>query len=188
MTMKNILAIGAAAAAMALAAGSAAMATDAGADGTATASATVLVPLSIDTIVNLGFGNVIAPTTGSVYAVIPATTGVIDHAGGLQSPASNHSTQQAGSFKVHGTGSVDYSITINTTGADITMSGSDTKVKVGEFTLAKGTTSVSVNSGIASTTLDSTGVEIVSIGGKLTVAAGAAGMYTADIPIHVNYN
>lgn len=144
---------------------------------TATASATLLVPISIDKTDNMDFGKLAVSAIAGTAVLTPtntitATAGVTTFTGINTSPAS---------FTVKGEKGRTFSISFPTTPIILTGPGS-VQLTVDNFTCDKGLTSVLLPEG---------GSLLLKVGGTLNVPAKAtAGTYTnsADLKVTVNYN
>ena len=149
------------------------------ATATAAASATIITPITITKTVDMNFGNVAVSATIAGTAVLaPAGTRTTGGAGGVTLPATV-GTVTAATFTVAGQASYTYAITLPST-ATITDASSHT-MTVNGFTSSPSATGL----------LSSGGVQTLTVGATLNVAAGQmAGTYTnaSGVPVTVNYN
>ena len=146
------------------------------ATGTAKATATIVVPISIENAGDLAFGNIIADADGGTVTVTPA--GAITYTG-VKAPSMQAGTTSAAEFNVTGANNYTFSITLPSTSHEI-KSGSNT-MSVTDFTSTPTPTG----------TLSATGSATVKVGATLNVSAGqAAGTYESVTPfeVRVNYN
>lgn len=151
------------------------------ADGTTSSTATVIEPIAVTKTVDLVFGK-FAPGGGG--AVTVATDGTRTTTGPILS--NSGATPTAAKFDVSGDNDSTYSIAWS--GAIELSDSVSTETmaleRISDLTAGGATT------GEASTgTLDGTGAQSVYLGGTLTVgAAQAAGTYTGDVTVTVEYN
>ncbi len=151
------------------------------ADATATATGTVIEPIAITKVVDLNFGQFAPGSAGGTVTV--ATNGDRTASGPILS--STGASAAAAQFDVTGAADATYSIawsgdTELTDGATNTM----TLGRISELTPSASTTVGDVTSG----TLAS-GAQSIYLGGELTVAtAQAAGTYTGNVTVTVEYN
>jgi hypothetical protein len=144
---------------------------------TANASATIVIPISIEKVSDMNFGNVaVQASTGGTVELTPA--GSRTPVGGVTLPAIT-GTVSAASFTVSGTPNYTYAITLPSS-VTITNSSSNT-MTVDVFTSNPSTTGL----------LSNAGSQTLNVGATLNVsAAQPAGVYTSITPftVTVNYN
>lgn len=150
------------------------------AGATTTSTATVIEPIAITKTADLVFGD-FAPGAGGTVTV--ATDGTRTVSGAILSTAG--ATPTAAKFDVTGNADSTYSISL-TPAAALTDSVSTETMALSVFSdlTAGGATSGTVASG----TLTG-GAQSIYLGGELTVGATqAAGTYTGDVTVTVEYN
>jgi hypothetical protein len=146
------------------------------ATATATATATVVTPITISKTADMSFGNIaVQAATGGTVVLAPA--GTRTSTSGVTLPATT-GTVTAAAFRVDGTGSYTYAITLPSTATLTRASGSETM------------TASSFTSNPSGTGALSSGTQNISVGATLTVAAGQVpGVYTSgNFSVTVNYN
>ena len=135
---------------------------------TGTATATVVVPMTITSGVNLQFGDIVGGTAGTV--IINETTG------NATGTATSSGVQTAGTFAITGADSRTFSITI----AKVTdlVNGAFDLVLSG-FTNTSGATG----------TLSGAGLLTLGVGATITADGGEGdGLYTGTYTVDVDYN
>lgn len=150
------------------------------ASATTTSTATVIQPIAIAKSADLVFGDFARGAGGTVTV---ATDGTRTASGPILSTAG--ATPTAAKFDVTGNADSTYSISISPAAA-LTDSVSTETMSLSVFNdlTAGGATSGTVTSG----TLTS-GAQSIYLGGELTVGATqAAGTYTGDVTVTVEYN
>jgi len=145
---------------------------------TASVSANVVVPIAIVKNVDMSFGNAsVSVSSGGTVVLTPSGTRSAGGSG-ITLPATA-GTVAAARFTVSGAPTYTYAITLP---SSVIMNGP------GSATMTvNGFTSVPAASG----TLNSGGIQTLSVGATLTVAASQTpGMYTnaTAVPVTVNYN
>lgn len=152
-----------------------------GAEATTQSSATVIEPIAITKAADLVFGDFAPGEAGGTVTV--STSGGRTASGTILSTAGD--TSAAAKFDV--TGNADSTYSINTTAPGSLTDSVSTETMVLEIFSdldAGGITTGNVTAG----TLTS-GAQSIYMGGKLTVgAAQAAGTYSGDITVTVEYN
>ena len=146
---------------------------------TATASATVVTPISITKVTDMNFGNVaVSALLAGTATLTPLGSRSAGGAGGVTLPAIL-GTVAAATFLVTGQANYTYSITLPS--SSTLSDGSGHSMTVTGFT----------SSPSATGTLSILGVQTLSVGATLNLAAGqAAHAYTSasGVPVTVNYN
>jgi hypothetical protein len=164
----------------ALAVGATFMTVDAfAANATATATATVITPIAISKAVDLSFGKFARGVGGTVTV---SNSGARTASGTILSAVG--STPTAARFDVVGDALATYSIGIV---ADATIVGAGSSMALA---VTSDLTGANVTAGnVAAGTLSAGGLQSIFVGGALTVgAAQAAGAYTGNIVVTVEYN
>ena len=144
---------------------------------TANASATIVIPISIEKISDMNFGNVaVQAANGGTVELTPG--GARTAVGGVTLPAIT-GTVSAASFTVSGTPNYTYAITLP---SSVTIEdGNSNNMTVDVFTSNPSSTGQ----------LSNTGSQVLNVGATLNVsAAQPAGVYTSTTPftVTVNYN
>ncbi|NEW82360.1 MAG: DUF4402 domain-containing protein [Mariniphaga sp.] len=157
---------------------------------TASSSATIVTALNVQKTTDMNFGNILrVNATGGTVVLSPA---------GSPTPSSADLTVLGGAptaavFTVNGTANSTYSITTNS--ADITLTGAGTAagddMKLGTFTLAATTGTVSALTSGSATGVLLSGTAVLNMGATLTVkGTQLPGVYTnaTGLIVTVNYN
>lgn len=140
--------------------------------GEATATATIITPIAIEKNADLYFGNIIATAEGGTVAI---SAGSDDPTYNGVSAPSVTGTRQRAEFVVTGLSGAAFTITLPADGA-VTLTGAGNEMEL---------TGWVHNSGEV---LES-GTNTFQVGATLNVNADqAAGQYTADFEVTVNYN
>lgn len=147
---------------------------------TAASSATVITPIAIAKVTDLAFGKFSSRLAGTIKV---GTDSAISVTGGVLSGTG--ATGTAAKFDV--TGDTVNTYSISHSGAGVLTNGTALNdmalTKVSALTAASGTTD-NVSSGILTA-----GAQSIYVGGTLAVAANqAAGAYTGDVIVTVEYN
>lgn len=152
------------------------------ASSTTTSTATVIEPIAITTATDLVFGD-FAPGGGGSVTV--ATNGARTASGPILSTAG--ATPTAAKFDVTGNANSTYSIS---TSAAASLSDSAATPNTMALTVFSDLTGGGATTGTASSgTLSAGGTESIYLGGELTVGGTqAAGTYTGDVTVTVEYN
>lgn len=139
------------------------------ATGSANATAEILAAVAINNPVDLRFGQVAPPNSGSGTVGVAALTGSTAVCGG---GAVCGGTSGPGSFDINGSGGLNVAVSLPST----------------SVTINSGANSMSVTGLSLSSALLFGGVGTVFVGGTLTVPAGqAAGVYSGTFNVDANY-
>lgn len=148
------------------------------AQATATASGTVIVPIAIAKVTDVSFGK-FAPGAGGTVTV--STNNTRTATGAVLSAIG--STPTAARFNVTGDAAATYSIGI---APDATLISGVNSMALATFS---DLTAGGATSGNAATGTLTAGAQSIYVGGRLTVGATqAAGAYTGNIVVTVEYN
>jgi len=148
------------------------------ATATASASANIITPISIVKNIDMNFGNVaVSGSIAGTVVLAPAGTRTTGGAGGVTLP-STVGTVAAANFTVSGQAGYTYAITLP---ASCVITDGTHNMTVNAFTSTPSSTG----------TLNTSGVQTLTVGATLNVSAGqAANAYTnaSGVPVIVNYN
>ncbi len=149
---------------------------------TATATATIVKPISITKIGDMSFGN-IATSSVSGTVILPASGGSPNRSatGGVTLPVAS-GTVSAAEFTVSGQDNYTYSISLPTSGYQISEAGSSETLTINNFTCNQSPIG----------TLSNSGNQTLNVGATLTIGANqVSGVYEdvdGGFTVIVNYN
>lgn len=127
-------------------------------------------PMSLSTVTNLGFGDVVAGTTAGTVVMTP--TGGRTSTGGVTLGATASSA--AGKFSLTGESGADFAVTVSPTTLSLTGPGTAMTVDTWSVTPSSGTLS--------------SGAQTIAVGGTLHVGAKqTSGSYSGIFTISTNY-